>query len=148
MEIQPLNISSLYENQIIDLGSVILSDDGIIKFATQYDPMPFHIDKEMAEKSYFKALIASGPHLFHVFYMREWMPRFKHTVFAGKGMSNWVLKKPVYANVKSHCKVHIKTIAPKPEKGFTVVDWYFEFTNDNNEILQHLNLIILHHIEK
>ncbi len=147
MEILPTNISSLRENQIIDFGSVVLNDEEIIKFATQYDPMPFHIDKEVAEKSHFKGLIASGPHLFHLFYNREWVPRFKHTVFAGKGISNWMLERPVYTNTRSHCKLHIKKIDPKPERGFTVVHWYFEFTNDKNELLQYLDLIVLHYPE-
>lgn len=147
MEVLETSISQLYENQIIDFGSVVLSDEEIIKFAAQYDPMPFHIDKEAARKSYFKELIASGPHLFHIFHTREWCPRFKHTVFAGRGMTGWMLEKPVYANTRSHCKVHIKKITPKPARGYTVIQWHFEFTNDNNELLQYLDLIVLHHIE-
>lgn len=147
MEILPTHISSLSENQIIDFGSVVLNDEEIIKFATHYDPMPFHIDKEVAEKSHFKGLIASGPHLFHLFYNREWVPRFKHTVFAGKGITNWMLERPVYTNTRSHCKLHVKKIDPKPERGFTVVHWYFEFTNDKNELLQYLDLVVLHFIE-
>lgn len=148
MEISPTPISSLIENQIIDFGSLVLSDDDIIEFATHYDPMPFHLDKEVAEKSHFKGLIASGPHLFHVFYNREWVPRFKHTVFAGKGITNWWLQKPVYTNAISYCKVHIKKIEPKPERGFTSVHWFFEFTNEKNELLQSLDLIVLHFTEK
>lgn len=148
MEISPTPISSLSENQIIDFGSLILNDNEIIEFATHYDPMPFHLDKEVAEKSHFKGLIASGPHLFHVFYNREWVPRFKHTVFAGKGITNWWLQKPVYTNSTSYCKVHIKKIEPKPERGFTSVHWFFEFTNEKNELLQSLDLIVLHYTEQ
>jgi acyl dehydratase len=147
MEITPVSIASLYPNQVLDFGSVILTDQDIIEFATQYDPIPFHIDKEVAEQSFFKGLIASGPQLFHIFYTREWVPRFKHTVFAGKGITNWWLQKPVYANTPSHCKVHVKNIHPKPEKKYTTIHWFFEFTNDENETLQSLDLIVLHLIE-
>ena len=146
-EIRPTNISELQENQMLDFGTIVLNDEDIIQFALQYDPMPFHIDKAVAEKSHFKGLIASGPHLFHIFYNREWVPRFKHTVFAGKGITNWMLERPVYTNTTSHCKVHIKKIDPKPERGFTVVHWFFEFTSDKNELLQSLDLIVLHSIE-
>lgn len=145
--ILPVSISELSENQILDFGSITLSDEDIIEFATHYDPMPFHIDKEVAEKSHFKGLIASGPHLFHVFYNREWVPRFKHTVFAGKGITNWMLERPVYTNTTSYCKCHIKKIDPKPERGFTVVHWFFEWTGEKNELLQSLDLIVLHFIE-
>jgi len=140
----PVNISSLHENQVLDFGSVTLSDEDIIEFAKHYDPMPFHIDKEIAKKSHFKDLIASGPHLFHVFYTREWVPRFKHTVLAGKGINNWILERPVYTNSTSYCKCHIRRIDPKPERGYTVVHWFYEFTNEKNELLQSLDLIVLH----
>lgn len=142
--IVPMSISELTENQILDFGSVFLSDNDIIQFAKQYDPIPFHIDKEIANQSHFKGLIASGPQLFHVFYTREWVPRFKQTVFAGKGITNWMLERPVYANTTSFCKCHIKKIDPKPEKGFTVVHWYWEFTNEKNQLLQFLDLIVCH----
>ncbi len=145
--IQPVNISSLTENQVLDFGSVVLNDDEIIQFATHYDPMPFHLSKEVAEKSHFKGLIASGPHLFHLFYNREWVPRFKHTVFAGKGITNWMLERPVYTNTTSYCKCHVKKIDPKPERGFTVVHWFFEFTGEKSELLQSLDLIVMHYIE-
>lgn len=140
------DISSLQIHQVLDFGSVTLSEEDIISFATIYDPIPFHIDREAAAQSHFKGLIASGPQLFHIFYTREWVPRFKHTVFAGKGITNWLLHKPVYANTTSHCSVTIKNIDPKPERKFTAVHWYFEFTNEQNEILQHLDLIVLHHL--
>src|SRR5687768_917002 len=136
--ISPTNISQLHENQIIDFGSVTLNDEMIMEFARNYDPMPFHVDKEVAEKSHFKGLIASGPHLFHIFYNREWVPRFKHSVFAGKGITDWMLEKPVYANTRAHCKCTIKKLDRKPDRGFAVIHWYFEMRDDNDKILQHL----------
>ncbi len=145
MDLQPISISQLYENQIIDFGSITLNDEMIIEFAQHYDPMPFHIDIDVANKSHFKGLIASGPHLFHIFYNREWVPRFKHTVFAGKGITNWWLQKPVYTNTTSYCKCHVKKIDPKPDRGYTSIHWFFEFINEKNELLQSLDLIVMHH---
>ena len=46
---QPLNIKDLHENLILDFGAVTLNDEEIKQFALQYDPMPFHIDKEVAK---------------------------------------------------------------------------------------------------
>lgn len=148
IELQPTDISSLHEGQIIDFGSITLTDEMIIEFARQYDPMPFHIDKEVAEKSHFKGLISSGPHLFHIFYNREWVPRFKHTVYAGKGITNWWLEKPVYTQTTSFCKCHVKKIEPKRDRGYTSVHWFFEFTNEKQQLLQSLDLIVMHFIEK
>ena len=45
-----------------DLGSVVVDEQEVIAFARQFDPQPFHLDKEWAERSAFGGLIASGWH--------------------------------------------------------------------------------------
>lgn len=141
---QELGFYDVKLGQVMDFGSVILSEDAIIEFASRYDPMPFHTDKQKALESPFKGLIASGPHLFHIFYNREWVPRFKNSVYAGRGINNWMLHKPVYAGTEAFCTVEIKAHAPKPDRGFGVIHWYYEFTNNQKEILQSLDLIVMH----
>ena len=47
---------------VYDLGSVMVDEQEVIAFAQQFDPQPFHLDKEQAEKSVFGELIASGWH--------------------------------------------------------------------------------------
>lgn len=48
--------------QEFDLGTRTVNEDEIIAFATQFDPQPFHIDKEAAAKSIYGGVIASGWH--------------------------------------------------------------------------------------
>jgi len=48
--------------QEIELGERTVSEDEIIAFATQFDPQPFHIDKEAAAQSIYGGVIASGWH--------------------------------------------------------------------------------------
>lgn len=48
--------------EVIDLGSVEVTEAAIIEFAEQYDPQPFHVDPEAAADSPFGGLIASGWH--------------------------------------------------------------------------------------
>lgn len=43
-----------------EFGTETLSEDAIIAFARQYDPQPFHIDREAARQTVFGGLIASG----------------------------------------------------------------------------------------
>lgn len=43
-------------------GGKKVSRDEVIEFASEYDPQPFHLDDEAAEKSLFKGLSSSGWH--------------------------------------------------------------------------------------
>jgi acyl dehydratase len=45
-----------------DLGSVVVDEQEVVAFARQFDPQPFHLDQEWAEKSVFGGLVASGWH--------------------------------------------------------------------------------------
>ena len=45
-----------------ELGTYTFSEEEIIRFARKYDPQPFHIDPEAAERSIFGGIIASGWH--------------------------------------------------------------------------------------
>lgn len=48
--------------EVHEMGSMVVTRDEIIAFATQFDPQPFHIDEEAAKRSMFGGLIASGWH--------------------------------------------------------------------------------------
>jgi acyl dehydratase len=45
-------------------GPYLVTKDEIIRFATQYDPVPRHIDEAAAARSMFGGLTASGAHTF------------------------------------------------------------------------------------
>lgn len=47
-------------------GGMTMTEAGIIDFARQWDPQPFHIDVEFAKKWSFGGLIASGLHTMSV----------------------------------------------------------------------------------
>jgi acyl dehydratase len=47
---------------VLELGSRTVSEEEILAFAREFDPQPFHIDPEAAEKSLFGGIIASGWH--------------------------------------------------------------------------------------
>ncbi len=130
----------------LDLGTVSFSEDEIIRFAESYDPMPFHLDRERAAQSPFKALIASGPHPFHVFYVREWAPRFRDSVLAGRGISEWKMHLPVYAGDVLRCIVEVRRHEPRPAKGYGIVDWHFRIENQSGALVQELTMTVLHQL--
>jgi acyl dehydratase len=43
-------------------GSYEVTEKGIMEFAREFDPQPFHLDREAAKKSIFGGLVASGWH--------------------------------------------------------------------------------------
>jgi acyl dehydratase len=44
----------------IEIGSYTFTPEGIKRFASAYDPQPFHLDEEAAKASHFGGLCASG----------------------------------------------------------------------------------------
>ncbi len=51
-----------YPGQEIDLGERSVSEEEIVAFARQFDPQPFHIDRDAAGASIYGGVIASGWH--------------------------------------------------------------------------------------
>ena len=45
-----------------ELGSTTLVEDEVIRFAREFDPQPFHVDKAAAEQGFYGGIIASGWH--------------------------------------------------------------------------------------
>lgn len=128
----------------IDLGEIILSEQEIIDFARVFDPLDFHTDKKAAEKTIFKGLIASGPHPFNLIYRREWLPRYGKTVICGMGVSNWKFIKPIYAGQKTKVTLTILSVKPDANVGGTAVTWLFEFKSVNGEMVQLLEMEVMH----
>ena len=57
-----LYFEDLEAGQVVDLGTIAVTEKDILGFARQWDPQPFHVDPEAAKDSVFGGLIASGWH--------------------------------------------------------------------------------------
>lgn len=55
-----LHYEDFPEGLVIPLGSHHLSKDEVIAFAREWDPQPFHVDEDAAERSVLGGLAASG----------------------------------------------------------------------------------------
>ena len=51
-----------HEGQVIDLGKREVTEEEIIAFAREFDPQPFHVDRDAAARSIYGGVIASGWH--------------------------------------------------------------------------------------
>ncbi|HEX6014005.1 MAG TPA: MaoC/PaaZ C-terminal domain-containing protein, partial [Geminicoccaceae bacterium] len=59
---EPLFLDDLRVGQRFTSAKHVVEVDQIKRFAGEFDPQPFHLDKEAAAKSLFGGLIASGWH--------------------------------------------------------------------------------------
>jgi acyl dehydratase len=76
-------------------GPYLVSKEGIIRFAKEYDPIPRHIDEEIAARSAFGGLTASGSHTFAIYILLtgQLQPHFQ--VLMGLGWDEVKLPNPV-----------------------------------------------------
>jgi acyl dehydratase len=57
-----MKFAEIEAGQVIDAGTVSVSEEDIIAFACQFDPQWFHLDPPRAQASRWNGLIASGWH--------------------------------------------------------------------------------------
>jgi acyl dehydratase len=76
-------------------GPYLVSKEEIIRFATQYDPVPRHLDEEAAARSIFGGLTASSAHTFAVFISLTPNLQPRLHVLAGMGWDELRLPNPV-----------------------------------------------------
>lgn len=138
-ETQQLNAGAEF-----DFGVVVFTQEDIITFAKQYDPLDFHLSVEAAKEHFFRDIVASGPHAFHHFYKNVWVPRFGNTVLCGLAVDNWRFLKPIYPGQKVFCNVVITEASHHAERNSISVRWNFNFTNEKGDFFQHLEMLVLH----
>ncbi|HEY0030989.1 MAG TPA: MaoC/PaaZ C-terminal domain-containing protein [Bacteroidia bacterium] len=140
-------IKTLQAGNTFDLGSISLTEKEIMDFAEFFDPLDFHTNKEAAEKSIFKGLVSSGPHVFNVFYKTRWLSLFKESIMAGLEINNWKFLKPIYANMNVNCKTEVLAMNVQKRDSIAIT-WHFDFINDKGEFLQTLDMTVLHDMNK
>ncbi|WP_316148905.1 MaoC family dehydratase [Cupriavidus sp. BIC8F] len=120
-----------------ELGSYLVTEEEILAFARQYDPQPFHIDKEAAAKSIYGGVISSGWMTCSI------MMRLLVLSSTGKSASmgspgvdeiRWL--KPVYAGDTLSVVLNVLDSRPsqsKPDRGVIHTQW--EATNQRGELV-------------
>jgi acyl dehydratase len=57
------HFEDFHVGDVHDIGQRTVTKEEIIEFARQFDPQPFHVDEELARRSFYGGIIASGWHL-------------------------------------------------------------------------------------
>jgi acyl dehydratase len=121
--------------EVINLGSVTVTKEEIINFASQFDPQPFHIDEEAAQKTFFGGLIASGWHtgsLFMRLYVTGLLQDTSSLGSPGVDELRWL--KPVRpGDTLSGRMTILETIPSKSRPEMGIIRIKSEMTNQHGE---------------
>jgi acyl dehydratase len=122
--------------RVFNTPGFTVTDAAIIDFAFQYDPQPFHLDREAAKHSIFGGLCASGFHTMSLsFRLFAQLGTLKNNL-GGPGVDELRWLKPVYEGDTIHCRVTVAEQRPsgsKPDRG--VIKWAFETLNQKDEVV-------------
>lgn len=119
------------------VGSRAVTEEEIIAFARQFDPQPFHVDKDAAAKSIFGGIIASGWHTCGII-MRLMVDGFLSDSASlgspGLEQVRWI--KPVRGGDTLSVTTSILDVKPstsKTDRGIVWSEW--RATNQHNELV-------------
>ena len=118
-------------------GSRTVTEAEIIGFATQFDPQPFHVDREAAEKSMYGGIIASGWHTCAMM-MRVIVDGFLRdsSSLGSPGVDEIRWLKPVRGGDTLKVTVtalDTKASTSKPDRGVVVTQW--EASNQHGDVV-------------
>lgn len=122
-------------------GRYEVTEEEVIRFAKDYDPQFFHLDKEMAKQSLFGGLCASGWHTCAMF-MRmliDSLPE-KHGSLGSPGVENLKWLKPVYPGYVLSVNSEVTDARPLESKpGVGIVCMRYEIVNQDGLVVTTLD---------
>jgi acyl dehydratase len=140
-----LNGHEVFAGKTFELGTLNHSEEEIIEFARFVDPMPFHIDAEVAKKTIFGGIIASGSMLYMTAHKAWFIPMFAPSVVCGLGVRNWNFSKPHFPETPYVAKLTARELIFNPGRGTVQVEWYYTFHAADGTMVQDLELPVLHY---
>ncbi len=131
-------LEDYFVGQIFNSARIKVEKDEIIKFGTQFDPQPYHLDEEAARNSVFRGLAASGWHTaamtMRILVDGEFRPAGG---IIGVGFDELSWPRPVRPGDELHAKSEVLEVRPsksRPDRGLIRVRT--TTFNQNDEIVQ------------
>ncbi|MFT4613308.1 MAG: acyl dehydratase [Bacteroidia bacterium] len=117
-------------------GEYPLTEADIIRVAKKWDPQPFHIDKQAAEQSFFKGLVACSTHLYGISNILFFSLDEPLATVSSLGSTDVINHNPAYAGdilkVRSTCK-STRLSESKPSLG--ILEYFVELYNQNKVVV-------------
>jgi acyl dehydratase len=125
------------EGLTMEFGPKKVERDEVIRFATEFDPQPFHIDEEAGKASLFKGLAASGWHTAGMV-MRMMCDGFilDSSSLGSPGLDSLKWLKPVLVGDEIRARMRVLGSRPmksKPHVGLVQTVW--EAVNQRDEVV-------------
>ena len=120
-----------------EFGAHTLGRDEIVRFASEFDPQPFHLDEEAGRQSLFGGLAASGWHTCALV-MRMMCDEYllDSSSLGSPGLEQLKWQKPVLAGDTLHVRMTVTDARPmtsKPHIGLVRTRW--EALNQRDEVV-------------
>jgi acyl dehydratase len=122
-----------------DLGSTTVTQDEIVRFAIEFDPQPFHVDPEAAQRSAFKGLIASGWHTCAIFQrlcVESLLTETANVVGLGVDKMSWKVPVRPGDSLRAQAAV-LRTRVSRSNPSLGIVEMQFELWNQREELVWH-----------
>ena len=109
-----------------EFGAYEVTEQEILEYARRFDPQPFHVDPEVAKRSIFGGLIASGWHT-GAMMMRMYCERGHagEPILASPGFDDLKWLKPVRPGDRLSVRQTVKEVVPsksRPDRGLVKFD--------------------------
>ncbi len=133
-----LTIGDVFESE-----KKTITEDDIVGFAEQYDPQPFHVDKDAAAKTEFGGLIASGFHMLSASFGLFFHSRVieKHNL-GSPGMDQVRWLRPMRPGDTIHCRAEVTDLQPSKSKADRGSVWMRHDTiNQDGDVIMTVSCI-------
>lgn len=142
---RPVFFEDYVSGTVYELGSVHVSKEDIVAFATKYDPQVFHVDEVGAQDTVFGGLIASGWHTVSL-YMRLFVDGLLGTsrAMGSPGSDELLWFHPVRPGdiLRARCTIDgVRASRSNPRRG--VVSTRGEMINEKDEVVMRLRAAVL-----
>lgn len=121
-----------------------VGEQEIIEFARQWDPQPFHIDRELAKDSEFGRLVACGMHVNSIRGLLYHHLTPKPMMAAGLGANKTMLLSPVEPGdelVLTVCFTELRRSQSRPHLGIVIAD--HELSNQRGTVVMKLEAVTM-----